>query len=80
MPRPLRTDYPLAVKGLRVHAGWAGQVLGHEREILWECPPRSDGRDDPELPAHHEPHATAKAARACARRVLDQGLRQGWWS
>jgi len=78
--RPLRTDHPLTVKGARVHVGWVGQVLGHHREILWECLPRSDGLDDPKLPAHHDPHGTAQAARDCAATVLGRGLDEGWWT
>lgn len=79
MPRPSR-DHPLTVKVNRVPAGRIGTVVGHHQEILWECPPRSDGRDDLRLPVHHDPHATDEVARACAQRVLEQGLAEGWWA
>jgi hypothetical protein len=79
MPRPPR-DHPLTVKVNRAPSGHIGTIVGHHLEILWECPPRSDGHDDPRLPAHHNPHATDEAARECAQGVLVQGQLEGWWS
>lgn len=76
----VRTDYPLTFKAARTAVGYVGRILGHQREILWECPPRHDGRDDPRLPAHHQPHRNQKDARECAQAVFGRGLDEGWWA
>ena len=77
MGRPPHSDHPIHVKVMRCELGYIGQILGHSQEILWECPPRSDGRDDPQGGAHHQPHGTSRDARACARREMSRGKAEG---
>ena len=76
-PRPVRADDPVRAKAMRTPVGYVGQVLGHASEILWECPPRADGRDDPHGGQHHQPHPTWAKAYHCALAELARGLEQG---
>jgi len=75
-PRP-SVPQPIRINVIRARSGRIGQIIGHDREILWECPPRSDGKDDPRGGAHHQPHDTDGAARACAQRELERGQAEG---